>query len=276
MIKSVWLLSTPSWKQDDETFETFRLSFLSMVGVASCPWSSIGGHAKSCFPGSLNSVFRFFHFFRKMLPAFFSRSTSGSLRRVAVRAFSSEASHKPMLNLHGIHARYANATYVAASKAGMLEKVEGELEGLAQSASTSAAFAGFLENPLIPRDEKSQQIEKLLKPKVSTITLNLCTTLAGNAKLADLPKVASTYAQLMKAKRGQVDAKIISADKLSKAQNDQIAAAIKASTKDAKEVVISSEIDPSIIGGIQVVIGDQFLDLSIKSRIEDISRTPIG
>jgi len=181
-----------------------------------------------------------------------------------------------MLNLHGIHARYANATYVAASKAGMLEKVEGELEGLAQSASTSAAFAGFLENPLIPRDEKSQQIEKLLKPKVSTITLNLCTTLAGNAKLADLPKVASTYAQLMKAKRGQVDAKIISADKLSKAQNDQIAAAIKASTKDAKEVVISSEIDPSIIGGIQVVIGDQFLDLSIKSRIEDISRTPIG
>ena len=79
----------------------------------------------------------------------------------------------------------------------------------------------------------------------------------------------------MKAKRGQVDATIISADKLTKKQSDQIAAAIKATTKDAKEVIITSTVDPSIIGGIQVQIGDQFLDLSIKSRIEEISRTPV-
>jgi F-type H+-transporting ATPase subunit O len=204
----------------------------------------------------------------------FSRTSSSSLRRVSVRAFS-DASHKPVVQFHGIHARYANATYIAASKAGLLDKVEGELAGLAKSANESPAFAAFLENPLIPRDKKSDQVEDMLKSKVSLITLNLCTTLAGNAKLNDLPKVASTYAQLMKAKRGQVDATIISADALTKTQSDQIAAAIKASTKDAKEVVISSEVDPSIIGGIQVQIGDQFLDLSIKSRIEEISRTSI-
>lgn len=205
----------------------------------------------------------------------FSRSTSTAVRRVAVRSFS-DASHKPVINFHGINARYANATYIAASKAGVLEKVEQELAALAQSASSSPAFAGFLENPLIARDAKSKQIASLMKEsKVSQITLNLCTTLAGNAKLAELPKVAATYAQLMKAKRGQVDATIISAHELTKKQSDEIAAAIKANSQGAKEVLISSEIDPSIIGGIQVQIGDQFLDLSIKSRIEEISRTPI-
>ena len=111
--------------------------------------------------------------------------------------------------------------------------------------------------------------------KASPITVNLCTTLAGNAKLADLPKVAATYSQLMKAKRGEVDATIISAYALPKKDSDQIAAAIKANSKGAKEVVISSKIDPSIIGGIQVQIGDKFLDLSIKSRIEEISRAPL-
>ena len=211
-----------------------------------------------------------------MLSAF-SRASSGAARRVAVRAFSADAAHRPVIDLHGLHARYANATYVAASKAGIMDQVEGELAALAQSASNSPAFAGFLENPLIPRDEKTQKIEALLKEsKVSSITLNLCSTLAGNARLNELPKVASTYGQLMKAKRGQVDATIISADPLTQKQSDQIAAAIKASTKDAKEVVISSTVDPSIIGGIQVQIGDQFLDLSIKSRIEEISRTPVA
>lgn len=206
---------------------------------------------------------------------FSSFSRSAAIRRVAVRSFS-DASHKPVIDVHGIHARYANATYIAASKAGLLEKVEGELAAIAKTASTSTSFSGFLQNPLIARDEKSKQIEALMKDaKVSPITLNLCTTLAGNAKLADLPKVAATYSQLMKAKRGQVDATIISAHALDKKQSDQIAAAIKANSQGAQEVIISTKIDPSIIGGIQVQIGDQFLDLSIKSRIEEVSRTPL-
>lgn len=206
---------------------------------------------------------------------FSSFSRSATVTRVAVRSFS-DAAHKPLIDLHGIHARYANATYIAASKAGVLEKVESELAQIAKTASTTPAFAGFLQNPLIARDVKTSQIEKLMKEsKASQITINLCTTLAGNAKLADLPKVAATYSQLMKAKRGQVDATIISAHALDKKQSDQIAAAIKSNSKGAKDVVISSKIDPSIIGGIQVQIGDQFLDLSIKSRIEEISRTPL-
>ena len=205
-----------------------------------------------------------------------SRSSSTAIRRVAVRSFAVEAQHRPVIDLHGLHARYANATYVAASKAGLLDKVESELAALAQSAHNSAAFASFLQNPLIPRNEKADQIAALLKgSSASTITLNLCTTLAGNARLSELPKVASTYAQLMKAKRGQVDAIIISADPLTDAQNKEIAAAIKANTTDARDVIIKSKVDPSIIGGIQIQIGDQFLDLSVKSRIEEISRTPI-
>jgi F-type H+-transporting ATPase subunit O len=210
-----------------------------------------------------------------MLSAF-ARSSPVALRRVAVRSFATDLSHKPVIDLHGLHARYANATYVAASKSGILDQVESELASMAHTASTNATFASFLENPLIPRDAKSDQIEALLKgSKVSSVTLNLCTTLAGNARLNELIKVAATYAQLMKAKRGEVDATIISADALTQKQNDQIAAAIKASTTDAKEVIISSKVDPSIIGGIQVQIGDQFLDLSVKSRIEEIGRTSI-
>merc|ERR1712238_433341 len=167
------------------------------------------------------------------------------VRTTGVRAFAAAAAansdllaHKPPVAVYGIIARYANATYSAASKKGLLEKVESELNGLAKAATDSPAFANFLENPLMSRDLKSQQIASILQEKkISQITINLCTTLAGNAKLQELSKVVATYGTYMKAKRGEVDATIIS--------------------------------------GIQIKIGDQFLDLSIKSRIQELSRMSI-
>jgi len=208
-------------------------------------------------------------------------SSGIALRTLGARGLSDAAEgssqqHKPLIEIFGMSARYANATYVAASKAGSLAVVEGELAGLSKAASESPAFAGFLDNPLISRDDKSSQIEGLLKEKnVSQITTNLCTTLAGNARLAELPKVAEVFGSLMKAKRGEIDATIISADVLTKRETEAVAAAIKETSKGASEVVISSKVDPSIIGGIQVLIGDQFLDLSIKSKIDEVSRTSI-
>jgi len=186
----------------------------------------------------------------------------------------SDESHRPIITIHGLHARYANAVYVAASKAGQLDKVESELNGLKLAQETSKQFASLMENPLISRDVKTKYVEGL--DKVGDITRNLLVTMAGNARLADLPKVASTYTQLMKAKRGEIDAKIISAEKLTAAQLKEVQAAMKTQVPKGKSVVIEAVTDPSIVGGLQVQIGDQFLDLSVKSRIDEFSRMPIN
>lgn len=138
------------------------------------------------------------------------------------------------------------------------------------------AFASFLENPLISRDNKEAQVQDMLGGgKVTPVTLNLMTTLAGNARLADVPKIVDTYVQLMKAKRGEVEAVIISADKLTKAQTDAVAAAMKGQAGAGKKVVLSTKVDPTIIGGLQIQIGDQFLDLSVSSKIDALSRTVV-
>jgi len=115
----------------------------------------------------------------------------------------------------------------------------------------------------------------MLKGKVSDVTLNLMTTLAGNARLSETSKIVDTYVQQMKASRGEVSATIISADPLSKAQTDAVESAMKNQVGKGKKVVLSTEVDPSILGGLQVQIGDQFLDLSVKSRIDELSRTAV-
>lgn len=207
----------------------------------------------------------------------FSASLRNASRRALTqaRSMATETSHKPPLDLHGLHARYANATYIAASKGNMLETVENELNGIKLTATNSEAFRSFLDNPLISRDAKEKGVEDMMKGKVSKVTLNLMLVLAGNARLSEAPKIADTYGQLMKAKRGEVEATITSADPLTKAQVNAIEAAMKTQVGSGKSVILSAEVDPSILGGLQVQIGDQFLDLSVGSKIDSISRSAV-
>mmetsp|Transcript_27844 Transcript_27844/g.65125 ORF Transcript_27844/g.65125 Transcript_27844/m.65125 type:complete len:212 (-) Transcript_27844:80-715(-) len=198
------------------------------------------------------------------------------LNSAVARSFSSKAddAHRPVVQLHGLHARYANAVYVAASKAGKLDQVESELNGLQAAQESSKQFAEFMGNPLISREAKTAYVSGL--DKVGDITRNLLVTMAGNARLGELPKVASSFAQLMKAKRGEIDAKIISAEKLSAAELKEVQAAMKSQVPKGKSVVIEAVTDPTIVGGLQVQIGDQFLDLSVKSRIDEFSRMSLS
>lgn len=194
---------------------------------------------------------------------------------VARRGMATEAAHRPPLDLYGLNARYANATYTAASKADSLEKVEGELLAIKNSAENSKEFASFLENPLISRNEKTKSIEGLLKGKTESVTMNLMTTLAGNARLNNIVGITDSYITLMKAKRGEVEATIISAEPLNKTQTAAVSDAMQSQFPKGAKVVLKTEVNPSILGGLQIQIGDKFLDLSVGSRIEEVGRTSV-
>merc|ERR1740139_1636733 len=77
----------------------------------------------------------------------------------------------------------------------------------------------------------------------------------------------------MKANRGEVEATITSADALTKSQLDSLAVAMKTQVGEGKKVVLSTKVDASILGGLQIQIGDKFLDLSVGSKIDELSRS---
>ena len=198
-----------------------------------------------------------------------------AVQRLSTRALST-AAHQPPVKIHGIHARYANAAYVAASKQGILDQVSSELNALLEATKKHAGLKNLLENPIVSREEKSSALETLLAGSASPVTMNLLTTMAGNARLAEYEKVVGVYEEFMKATRGEVEATIISADPLTKAQTDQISKAIEAELGgSAKKVILSTEVDESLLGGLQVQIGDKFLDLSVSSRIDALSRASV-
>ncbi|CAM9583341.1 unnamed protein product [Chrysoparadoxa australica] len=109
--------------------------------------------------------------------------------------------------------------------------------------------------------------------KTSDITKNLLITLAANARLGDINQVVSAFGQLMRAQRGEVDAVVTTAEALTGAQQKTLTAALNAHVGAGKTVAMELKVDPSLLGGITVHIGDQVLDLSIHTKIEKMKAT---
>ena len=154
--------------------------------------------------------------------------------------------------------------------------MEGELRAVKKALNSSPAFSLFLKNPTISRGEKATVVNDLFDDKVSHITKNLFIILAANGRIADADKVMAEYLDLMETASGVVKATVVTAEPLQGKTLKSVEAAVLALVEKGKQVELDRRVDPSIIGGLQVIIGDKFLDLSVASRITTLSKALEG
>ncbi|HSB25091.1 MAG TPA: F0F1 ATP synthase subunit delta [Burkholderiaceae bacterium] len=101
-----------------------------------------------------------------------------------------------------------------------------------------------------------------LDPKVQ----NLLRTVVDNGRLAALPEIAAQFNALVKSRSGTSDATIESAFPIDAAQLQQVVAALE--KRFGRKLNASVVVDPELIGGIRVVVGDEVLDTSVRARLE--------
>ena len=192
----------------------------------------------------------------------------------AVRGLATKAAnHAPPIKIYGVHGKYAEATYVAASKAGVLDKVSNELNAFRGILAKSPAFATYLENPAVAAGEKEKIMMDMMPAKeFSDITRNLMSVVSANGRVSDTNKIIGAYEELMQASKGQVSAVIISAEALDKATLAKATKAVTGMLTSGQTANVTTEVNPDIMGGLQVKIGDKFMDLSVSSRIIDVEK----
>ncbi|KAF1785768.1 F1F0 ATP synthase OSCP/delta subunit, N-terminal domain [Phytophthora cactorum] len=176
-------------------------------------------------------------------------------RGMAAAASSTKEMTQPKLQLFGLHARYANALYSVAAKQNQLESVEKELLTIEETIAKEPNFASFLHDPTIARASKKEDIAKVMeKAKFSKPVL------ADNGRLPDAAGVISAFKKLMGAYRGEVQAKVTSADPLTKTQLDQVKKALGARVEKNEKLLLET-----------VQIGNYFIDLSLATKIDKIN-----
>jgi len=189
-------------------------------------------------------------------------------RRFSVAAARNQLVKAPA-QVYGIEGRYATAVYSAAAKEKQLEAVENDLKQISALIKKKGKFADFLLNPSLKRAEKKNLMSTGLGgSKASKLTINLLSLLAENGRLNKLDGITNSFATIMSAHRGEVQCEVITAKPLDKALQDQLEGALKSFTKSGQTIKIKVSVDPSIMGGMVVSIGDKYVDMSTAAKIK--------
>jgi F-type H+-transporting ATPase subunit delta len=161
---------------------------------------------------------------------------------------------------------YAQALYDLAAGDKSVDAVEQGLISISNMAGQSSDFSRFLSSPVISADAKAGAIDAILtKGKVNKTVANFVRVVARNGRLFALPAIIKAYRDLTAKARGETSADVTSAVPLSRAQVASLAATLK--KKIGKTVTLNEHVDPSLIGGLQVKVGSQMIDSSLKTKL---------
>lgn len=162
--------------------------------------------------------------------------------------------------------RYARALFEVAKERGQIDQIEAELNDIVAVVSQNADLEKILMHPHISGQAKKELVKELFYAHVSKETQNLLEVLLENGRESDLAAISAAYVKLANEERGIADAVVTTAKSLSEEEQAQLAE--KFGKLINKKLRIQTVVDPSILGGVVVKIGDRLYDGSIKSKLE--------
>lgn len=173
------------------------------------------------------------------------------------------------MNSSKVAIRYAQALLELAVENNTLDAVSRDMQYLAQVNADNRDFQLLLSSPVIKADKKIAVLNEIFGSfeKVSTAFVEL---IAKNGRENILPEIAVAFNALVKEHRGIVPVTLTSAAKLDDAVKKQIVSKISATIKGTIE--ITEVIDPSLIGGFIVKMGDTQIDASVASKLSQLKQ----
>jgi F-type H+-transporting ATPase subunit delta len=153
-----------------------------------------------------------------------------------------------------------------------MAKGENDLAGWSSRVATLAAIvsdarvAALIADPAISADRVAGLITEVAGADLGERGDNFVKVLAENGRLTVLPEIAAQFETLKANAEGTLEATITSAQELTQAQIDDLVAGLKAKFNRAVNVQVT--VDPELIGGAVIAVGDQVIDGSVKGRLQ--------
>ncbi len=163
---------------------------------------------------------------------------------------------------------YAKALLGAAEKAGQGEAAVEELAAVAEALSQFPKLEGVLSSALIDHEEKCQVLDRVFGPKVSPLVLDFLKVVSRHGRLNVLRPVAQQVGVLYDELRGRVRVDLQTATPLADVQSDHLTAALR--TLLGGEPLVEPTVDPALIGGIVLRVGDTVYDGSVARQLRQV------
>lgn len=164
---------------------------------------------------------------------------------------------------------YAEALLDLARRAGAAQEVREELDEIAGLAEESPAFREFLDDPAIDAEERRESLERMFRGRASDLLVDALQVMSRKGRIALLPAVAAAYRAAHDVAAGRIEVEVRSAVPLSEEQRRSLVAAIESGTGLAPTLV--ERVEPALLGGLVVRIGDRKADASLATRLKNLS-----
>jgi F-type H+-transporting ATPase subunit delta len=170
-----------------------------------------------------------------------------------------------MAELATIARPYAEALFKAA---------QADAPAAAQWLDELAAIAGneqmlqFADNPKVTAQQVFDVMAGVAKQALPDIGRNFLLTVIDNGRVAVLPEIAQQFRNLMNAQLGTSDAVVYSAFDMDATALADLAGVLE--KRFGRQLNLEVVLQPELIGGVRVVVGDQVLDTSVKARLEQM------
>ena len=165
---------------------------------------------------------------------------------------------------------YAETLLVLAGKAGNLRGWGGMLSDVSRAMDADPTLRLFLESPRVPAQTKIDVLGKALQDRMPRLMVRFLQALVRNRRQLLIPEIAVEYANLVDAVEGRVHARVTVAMEQSDAEVKALAKQLTRLFQ--REVVPHIAVDPAIMGGVIVHVGDTVLDGSVRKRLATLKR----
>ena len=167
-----------------------------------------------------------------------------------------------------INAGYARALFEMAQAEGVVDRIQEELFRLRELLKGNAELLSFLKDANVKREGKRQALNELLAGRAHPILLNTLLALSDQDRAGRLLAIMEEFSTVAAAARQKVSGEVTTAIHLDDATIAKLAAELSRLT--GKSVQLYQKVDPAILGGAVIKVGEQIIDGSLRHKLNQI------
>ncbi|WP_042195479.1 F0F1 ATP synthase subunit delta [Paenibacillus camerounensis] len=167
--------------------------------------------------------------------------------------------------------RYAKALYSAAVEKGNTLEVEEQLKTLVTVLHSDEEVKRFILAPRISQSDKLKVLRTALQDKLSETVINTVELLVERGRTDMFADLLEAYIKIEGEALGIGDATVYSTYALSQEEQNQVAQEFSELTN--RKIRVTNLVDPSLLGGLKVVIGDTLYDGSLSGKLERLEKS---
>lgn len=163
---------------------------------------------------------------------------------------------------------YAEALFQAAHDRGDLEDTLESLQEFVDALHESEELELFFYGPQIPETQKRRAIDALTE-SMSDSTTNFLKLLVDNGRTEILEDTVRRYEELVEDYQGKVEVRMTTAMELSEEAVDEVKQRL-GNILGGREVLLESEVDPTLVGGAVLTVGEMQVDASVRGQLQGL------